>query len=99
MIDIDWTAAMVGFGIGTVMGIVFFVGLAVGIQRALRTKNHIGILALSAAIRLAAFLGIGWVVVSQAGPWAGLGYGIAFLIVRLVATTLARTDAATGDAP
>ncbi|MEM5493022.1 ATP synthase subunit I [Hoeflea sp. AS16] len=98
MIDIDWTAAMLGFGIGTVMGVVFFVGLAVGIRRALRTKTPIGILTLSAAVRLAAFLGVGWVVVSQGGPWAGLGYGIAFLVVRLVATTLARSEAVTGDA-
>lgn len=99
MIVVDWTAVILGLGVGTVMGIVFFVGLAVGIRRALRTKNHIGILALSAAIRLAAFLGIGWVVVSQAGPWAGLGYGTAFLVVRFAATTLARSEAATGDAP
>ena len=99
MIVVDWTAAMLGVGAGTVMGIVFFVGLAIGIRRALRTKAPIGILTLSAALRLAAFLGIGWVVVSQGGPWAGLGYGIAFLIVRFVATTLARTDATAGDAP
>lgn len=99
MIGVDWTAAILGFGVGTVMGIVFFVGLAVGIRRALRTKAPIGLLALSAAIRLAAFLGIGWVVVSQAGPWAGPGYGIAFLVVRFVATTLARSDATAGDAP
>lgn len=99
MIYVDWTAAMLGFAVGTVMGIVFFVGLAVGIRRALRTKTPIGILTLSAAVRLVGFLGIGWVVVSQAGPWAGLGYGIAFLIVRFVATTLARSETATGDTP
>ena len=99
MIIVDWTAAMLGFGVGAVMGAVFFVGLAVGIRRALRTKTPVGILTLSAVVRLAAFLGIGWVVVNQAGPWAGLGYGIAFLVVRFVATTLARSDAATGDAP
>lgn len=99
MIEIDWTAAMLGFGIGTVMGIVFFACLAFGIRRALRTKTPVGLLTLSAALRLAAFLGIGWVVVSQGGPWAGLGYGIAFLVVRFVATTLARSEAATGDAP
>jgi len=99
MIVVDWTAGILGFGVGTVMGIVFFVGLAVGIRRALRTNNHIGILTLSAAVRLAAFLGIGWLVVAYGGPWAGLGYGIAFLIVRFVATTLARTGATAGDAP
>tara|TARA_R110002020_G_scaffold192228_1_gene392251 strand:- start:4902 stop:5201 length:300 start_codon:yes stop_codon:yes gene_type:complete len=99
MIEVEWSAALLGFGIGTVMGIVFFVGLAIGIQRALRTKTPVGILALSAVVRLAAFLGIGWVVVSQGGPWAGLGYGIAFLAVRFAATTLARSEAVTGDAP
>lgn len=99
MIGIDWSAAMLGFGVGTVMGIVFFAGLAIGIRRALRTKAPIGVLSLSAAVRLAAFLGVGWVVVSQGGPWAGLGYGIAFLVVRFVATTLARREAATGDTP
>ncbi|MCY0096777.1 ATP synthase subunit I [Hoeflea ulvae] len=99
MIEIDWTAAMLGFGIGTVTGAIFFLGLAVGIRRALRTGSPVIVLSLSAAIRLAGFLGIGWIVVSQSGPWACLGYGIAFLVVRFVATTLARREAATGDAP
>lgn len=98
MIEVDWTAAMLGFGIGTVMGVGFFVGLALGIRRALRTRSPAGVLALSAVVRLAAFLGVGWVVVSHAGPWAGLGYGVAFLVVRFVATSLARSEAVTGDA-
>lgn len=96
MIPVDWTAMMLGLGVGLVMGAVYFAGLALGIRLALRRKRPVGLLSLSAALRIAALLSVGWVVARQGGPWAAPGYAIAFLVVRFVATTLARagTDAA-----
>jgi hypothetical protein len=92
MILVDWTAIVLGLAIGTVMSAVYFVGLAVGMRLALRTQSPIRILSVSAMLRIAALLGVGWVVVVQGGPWAALGYAIAFLAVRIVATIFARID-------
>lgn len=90
MMSVDWTATLLGGAAGLMMGALYFAGLAVGMRRALRSANPVGLLSLSAALRIAALLAVGWTVVGQGGPWAGLGYGIAFLITRLIATTFAR---------
>lgn len=97
MIHVDWTAMMVGLGVGLVMGAVYFAGLALGIRLVLRRKNLVGLLSLSAALRIAALLWVGWVIARQGGPWAALGYAIAFLLARFVATTLARAGADAAD--
>ena len=91
MIHVDWSAMIVGLGVGLVMGAVYFAGLALGIRLVLRRRHPVGLLTLSAALRIAALLSVGWVVAQQGGPWAALGYAIAFLVARFVATTLART--------
>jgi len=98
MIAVDWAALALGGTAGTFMSVVFFAGLAFGVQRALQSEYAIKTLALSAVIRIAAFLGIGWLVVTQAGPWAFAGYGAAFFICRRIATTWARITAPSGDA-
>lgn len=95
---VDWTALALGGVAGTFMSVVFFAGLAFGMQRALQAEYTIKILALSTVVRIAAFLGIGWVVVTQAGPWAFAGYGIAFFICRRAATTCAAISFPSGDA-
>ncbi len=95
---VDWNALMLGLAVGAVMSVAFFGGLAVGMRLALRTDSPIKILSLSAALRIAVLLGIGWVVVAQGGPWAALGYGGAFFVARLVAMTLARIGATAGGA-
>lgn len=89
MIAVDWTALGLGAVAGILMSVVFFVGLALGMQRALRVDNTVRILALSAALRIAAVLAVGWLVMTQAGPWAFTGYGIAFFVCRHIATTMA----------
>jgi hypothetical protein len=96
MINVDWTAVMLGLAVGTVIGAVFFTGLAFGMRLALRTQNPIGVLTFSAVLRIAALLGIGWIVVAQGGPWAAIGYGIAFFVVRFIATAFARIGAPAG---
>jgi hypothetical protein len=99
MINVDWTAGILGLAVGTAMGAVFFMGLAFGMRLALRTQNPIGILTFSAALRIAALLGIGWIVMEQGGPWAALGYGIAFFGARFIATTFARVGVSAAGAP
>lgn len=99
MINVDWTAVMLGLAVGTAISAIFFMGLAFGMRLALRTQNPIRILTFSAALRIVALLGIGWIVLEQGGPWASLSYGIAFFVVRFIVTTFARVDAPAGGAP
>ena len=98
MSAVDWTALALGGAVGTFMSFMFFAGLAFGLQRALQAENTMKTLALSAVIRIAAFLGVGWLVVTQAGPWAFAGYSIAFFICRRIATTFAGINASSGGA-
>lgn len=90
MIAIDWVAAALGFACGAGMSLLFFAGLAFGMRLALRTDTPIRILSLSAGLRIAALLGLGWLVVAFGGLWAFVGYGLAFFLVRTVFTSLAR---------
>jgi hypothetical protein len=99
MIPVDWIAVMLGLAAGAVMGAIFFLGLAAGMQLALRSRNTIGILSLSAVLRIAALLAVGWTVVERGGPWAFAGYGAAFLAARFIATALARGTAPAGSTP
>ncbi len=98
MINVDWNAVMLGIAVGAVAGGAYFMGLAFGMQRALRTRNPIGILTLSAAVRITTLLGVGWIVLGQGGPWAGLGFGAAFFITRFIVTTFARVSIPVGRA-
>lgn len=98
MIVVDWPALGLGAVAGTVMSVIFFLGLAIGMQRALQVENTIRALALSVALRFAALLGVGWFVVAQAGPWAFAGYGIAFFVWRRIATAIAGATAPSGGA-
>ena len=86
----DWTAVMLGSVIGLVVGVLFFLGLAFGMRRALLSESPIMMLTLSAAFRIAVLIGVGWVVLGQGGPWAGVGYALAFFLTRFFATTFAR---------
>jgi len=98
MIVIDWSALVLGGASGIVMGAFYFIGLALGMRLALRSVSPVKLLTLSATLRIAALLGVGWVVIGQGGPWAALGYAIAFLAVRIIATTIARVGAPAGRA-
>lgn len=98
MIAVDWAALGLGLAAGTIMSVVFFAGLAIGMQRALQDKSTITTLALSAVLRIATLLSAGALVVTEAGPWAFAGYGIAFLVCRHVATALVRVRVPAGGA-
>jgi F1F0 ATPase subunit 2 len=99
MINVDWSLILSGLVAGTIMGTVFFTGLALGMRRALRTEHPIRILTLSAALRIAALVAVGWLVIAWGGPWAGLGCAIAFFATRFVATALVRAGVPAGGTP
>jgi len=94
MTPFDWAALLAGLGVGTLTSAAFFVGLGLGMRTTLRHARRpawsFGLLLLSAAVRMSALLGIGWLVAFYGGPWALLGFAVAFLIVRFAATTIAR---------
>ncbi|WP_171054586.1 ATP synthase subunit I [Roseovarius arcticus] len=98
MITVDWNAVMLGVAAGLVMGACFFAGLAIGVRHALRSASPVKLLSISAALRISALLGGGWIIAGQGGPWAALGYGAAFIFARVVATTFARIGVTAGGA-
>ena len=93
MIPFEWTQIMIGICAGTAISALYFAGLAYGMRIALRTTSPIRILSISATLRMVMLLGAGWVVTTQSGPWAFVGYGAAFFVVRFIATTVARIGA------
>jgi hypothetical protein len=89
MIAIDWTMMGLGALLGTMAGTLFFTGLALGMQIALRRARPMPILMFSAAIRIAALLALGWWVTGQ-GAVALAGFALAFLAVRFGVLTFAK---------
>ncbi len=91
MIIVDWPDALTGFGVGVAVSIVYFAGLAVSVSMALSASRPNAVLLSSALARIALLLAAGWLVTGGATlVWAFAGYGLAFFLVRLLATTIAR---------
>lgn len=97
MIGIDWGALMLGLAAGAGVSTLFFAGLSFGMRIALRATQPTAILLLSASLRIALLLAVGWLVV-QTGGWAFFGYAVSFLLVRYFAITIALPQAARRDA-
>ena len=95
MTEIDWGALMFGLVVGTGVSALFFAGLAFGMRIALRAARPTAILLLSASLRIALLLAVGWFVV-QTGGWAFFGYAVSFLLVRYFAITFSRPQPARG---
>lgn len=93
MIPFEWSQILIGMGVGAAASALYFAGLAYGLRIALRTASPIRILSISATLRMAMLLCAGWIVTTQCGPWAFVGYGAAFFVVRFIATTVARIGA------
>jgi len=93
MMPFEWTQVLFGVIVGIGMSTVYFVGLAYSVRIALRSGRSMLILTISATLRIAMLLGIGWLVTSYLGPWAIYGYGGSFFIARFVATAVANTGA------
>lgn len=89
MITIDWMAFGIGMLAGSLAGAVFFSGLALSIWLAMRTSRPAPFLMLSALFRIAALLGVCWLVANQGGALMLTGFALAFVIVRFVAITIA----------
>ncbi|SHF43971.1 F1/F0 ATPase, subunit 2 [Litoreibacter ascidiaceicola] len=98
MMSFDWSSLILGLAIGAATSAVFFAGLGLGMRMALRSVKPVAVLVLSAAIRIAALLGVGWIVVEQGGPWSLLGYAAAFVIVRFISLTVASVSTPSGGA-
>lgn len=93
----DWGAVILGLATGAVTSAVFFAGLGLGMRLALRAAKPVAVLVMSAALRISALLGIGWLVVGQGGPWSLLGYAAAFIAVRFFTTTVASVRPPSGE--
>lgn len=96
MIDVDWSAFLLGLAIGASVSAVFFAGLAYGMRIAFGAVRPTVVLLLSAGLRIALFLTVGWQV-AQIGAWALAGYALSFLLVRFIVTAFARARPIKGD--
>lgn len=97
MMSFDWNGVIIGLAIGVIVSTVFFAGLGLGMRMALRSAKPVALLVLSGALRSAGLLGIGWLIAERGGPWPLAGYAAAFLIVRVITTTVV-TLRPSGDA-
>lgn len=97
MISIDWGAVALGLIIGTAMSAIFFGGLGLGIRFALQSTRPAAVLLVSAFVRIALLLGMGWLLFGVAGVWSLAGYAAAFLVIRLTTTTIASIGLPSGD--
>lgn len=96
MTEIDWGALMIGLVVGTGVSALFFAGLAIGMRIAVRAARPTAVLLLSAGLRIALLLAVGWFV-AQTGGWAFFGFAASFLFMRHVAITFAHPRPTPGD--
>ena len=97
MMSIEWDAVAVGMVVGTAMSAIFFVGLGLGIRFALQSTRPAAALLVSAFVRIALLLGVGWLLFGVAGVWSLAGYAAAFLVIRLTTTAIASIGLPSGD--
>ena len=91
VVQMDWSALLLGLAAGVPVSVLFFVGLAWGMRLALRSRQPGRLLLLSAACRIAVLLAIGfWITTSSPNAWPLAGYALAFFLVRLAAVFRAR---------
>ncbi|MAU21180.1 MAG: ATP synthase subunit AtpR [Martelella sp.] len=93
MIALDWTLVAPGFLAGAVAAALFLGGLALGIRFALRRQSPALVLFLSAALRMAALLGLGWWVAGL-GLQAIAAFAIGFLLTRTIIVAVVRSSEA-----
>lgn len=92
---IDGVSLLLGFSLGAFLSGLFFAGLAWGMQIALRSSRPVAILLLSSIFRVSLLLAAGfWVVAACGNAWPGIGFALAFFLVRLLATFWAHSASA-----
>lgn len=85
--SVDITSLLLGFAIGALLSVLFFGGLAYGVQLALRSSRPAIVLLAGALCRISLLLAAGYaLVVVRGNGWPLIGFVIAFFLVRLVAT-------------
>lgn len=104
MMTLDMAMLLAGLALGAGAAVAFFVGLALGMTLALRRANPAPVLMLSAAVRIALLLALGWAVGTQGGAEALAGFALAFMVARFVILRRARPadptpPEHTGDTP
>ncbi|ABV92186.1 ATP synthase F0F1, subunit [Dinoroseobacter shibae DFL 12 = DSM 16493] len=90
MIGLDWTLTGLGAFLGVLAGAAFFAGLAWGMRIALRRARPAPVLLLSAGLRIAALLAVGYWVAGEGGTSMLLGFAGGFLVARVCILMLAR---------
>lgn len=93
MIALDWTLVVPGLLAGAVAAALFLAGLALGIRFALRRQRPALGLFVSAALRMAALLGLGWWV-SGMGIQALAAFALGFLVTRTLVLAVVRSGQA-----
>ncbi|MHA1547084.1 MAG: N-ATPase subunit AtpR [Alphaproteobacteria bacterium] len=82
------------FAIGAVLGIaasgIFFAALALSVRLAARSAKPGAVILGSAVLRITLLLAAGWGA-ADFGLWSGIGFAVAFVLVRYVAISLARS--------
>ena len=99
MIVLDWSMLAAGLILGAGAAALFFAGLAWSVSLALGRASPAPVLALSAIVRIAALLALGWAVAAWGGAVALVGFGVAFIAVRFVVLSRARPAAPKGATP
>lgn len=93
MIALDWTLLVPGLLAGAVAACLFLAGLALGIRFAMRRPRPALLLFVSAALRMAALLGLGWWVAGM-GVQALAGFALGFLVTRTIIVAVVRSGEA-----
>lgn len=87
----DWTSLSVGLAVGMAASGLYFAGLAWSVRAVFRSRRPGSLLLVSAALRMALLLAVCFAVTDGFHDGASLaGFGLAFLVVRLVAVRWAR---------
>ncbi|WP_180899858.1 N-ATPase subunit AtpR [Martelella soudanensis] len=93
MIALDWTLLLPGLLAGAGAAGLFLAGLALGIRFALRGSRPALALFVSAALRMAALLGLGWWVAGL-GAQALAAFALGFVITRTLVVAVVRATEA-----
>lgn len=81
----------IGFAVGLVVSMVFFVGLALGMRMALRSNTPAIWLLLSFVVRAALLLAVVMYLINTGEPLITIaGFVLAFFMVRLIVVRMAK---------
>ncbi len=89
---IDWESLLLGLCFGVPVSVLFFAGLAWGMQLALRSIRPAAVLLLSSVCRISMLLAAGfWITAALGTGWSVVGFVLAFFLIRLLATLWAQS--------